>query len=404
MRTRAVTRAAQGRRLPDELIVEVIEWCDRLADMRTATLASLCRVSKRYQEAAERRLYSGINLQDAVLGSGRSAKVRKRSAVGTLMRQARLRPLVKALYVTRDEDAETDLFAGLLGKLTNVEEVDCQCRAGCLQKLSDLLAHGNVRLRAIRVPAWDDNLQAVVRNHPHVFSALERVCLTWPTANLTMPALAPSLRALHISLDGSATFAAALAASCRDTLVHLRIPIPRSGQTHDFAGFRHLQSLVLAVTAELGAIGWGEAAPHLVLTLHSMAALTSLRSFAVEGRLVITRPLWGPPGEFAPIGSAVTNPAEFPSSSKRILAAIPPQIRHLSLVTSCFLADDVAAYLRSTDRPRELATLRIGDEVGRGVAGILGDSTGPFGSLADTLARAGVDVTTVGPFDKMGEP
>ncbi|GAA5852540.1 hypothetical protein JCM9279_005504 [Rhodotorula babjevae] len=61
-------------------------------------------------------------------------------------------------------------------------------------------------------------------------------------------------------------------------------------------------------------------------------------------------------------------PILVPASSTDLLDAIPLDVEHLSFVTNCFRAVDVAVYLLSTRRPRALKTLRIGGDVGRGLA------------------------------------
>ena len=102
-------------------------------------------------------------------------------------------------------------------------------------------------------------------------------------------------------------------------------------------------------------------------------------------------------------------PDDIPSFTARILDALPPHLEHLSLTTSFLRPADVAAFLLGARRPTALRTLRIGDEVGRGLGAILrgeagdGDGSGSapsgeeegFGALAGVLERAGVEVTTV---------
>lgn len=67
-------RSTQPRAyLPDELILEIVEWCDlvrgarpvRLPHERDQTLAALCRLARRSRANAERVLYSRVDLSSS---------------------------------------------------------------------------------------------------------------------------------------------------------------------------------------------------------------------------------------------------------------------------------------------------------------------------------------------------
>ncbi|BGP42279.1 hypothetical protein JCM10450v2_006372 [Rhodotorula kratochvilovae] len=85
-----------------------------------------------------------------------------------------------------------------------------------------------------------------------------------------------------------------------------------------------------------------------------------------------------------------------PASSKVILAAIPSQIQHLSLVTSCLLADDVATYVLGPSRPPALMTLRLGGAVGQGFKEFARTKSAWYADFERTMEEAGVELTTVG--------
>ncbi|GAA5940170.1 hypothetical protein JCM3775_007283 [Rhodotorula graminis] len=109
-------------------------------------------------------------------------------------------------------------------------------------------------------------------------------------------------------------------------------------------------------------------------------------------------------------GWILADPSIIPSFTAAILHALPPRLEHLSLTTSFLCPADVAAYLLGRWGPAALKTLRISDEVGRGLGPILrgeidvdgygevlpsSEDVERFGALAGVLERAGVEVTTV---------
>ncbi|GAA5930651.1 hypothetical protein JCM3775_003833 [Rhodotorula graminis] len=85
---------------------------------------------------------------------------------------------------------------------------------------------------------------------------------------------------------------------------------------------------------------------------------------------------------------------ELPASSNDILLALPPHLRHLSLVTNAIRPVDLATYLIGPLRPIGLRILSLGHALGSGFRAILDDADGVHGALAGELERAGIEVTT----------
>ncbi|BGP42359.1 hypothetical protein JCM10450v2_006453 [Rhodotorula kratochvilovae] len=88
--------------------------------------------------------------------------------------------------------------------------------------------------------------------------------------------------------------------------------------------------------------------------------------------------------------------ADIPSSSKEILDAIPSNIQHLSLVTSFFAADDIAAFLLGADRPPGLRTLRLGGGVGQGFKEFARTKKAWYAAFEWKMEKAGIELPTVG--------
>ncbi|BGP50509.1 hypothetical protein JCM10450v2_006428 [Rhodotorula kratochvilovae] len=259
--------------LPDELVLMIIDTCDRLEKDREKTLAALCRLAKRYREGAERVLYSRIELRP-----GSRVPVAPRTALHTVVHETRLRPHVKWLGLFIDD-------------------------------------------------------------------ALTSICL----------------------------------------------PLGYQLQNHSLAAFRNLQHLSL-VGKGVKVKEYTDLIPGVESILATAASLATFVSLAIEGTLVTSEPV---EGDFMSLDPVPAAPSEVPPSSRNILAAIPSQIQHLSLVTSFFRPNDVAAFLSGSPRPPRLRTLRIGDEVGRGLHALMGEQGGPFEGLASALEEAGVELTTV---------
>ncbi|BGP42335.1 hypothetical protein JCM10449v2_006340 [Rhodotorula kratochvilovae] len=157
------------------------------------------------------------------------------------------------------------------------------------------------------------------------------------------------------------------------------------------AAFRNLQHLSL-VGKGVKVKEYTDLIPGVESILATAASLATFVSLAIEGTLVTSEPV---EGDFMSLDPVPAAPSEVPPSSRNILAAIPSQIQHLSLVTSFFRPNDVAAFLSGSPRPPRLRTLRIGDEVGRGLHALMGEQGGPFEGLASALEEAGVELTTV---------
>ncbi|BGP42370.1 hypothetical protein JCM10449v2_006375 [Rhodotorula kratochvilovae] len=272
MQTRVARKAARlPLRLPDELVLMIIETCDYLEMDREKTLAALCRLAKRYREGAERLLYSRVELQPH--GQGHPGV--PGTALHTLARRTTLRPYVNSvdLNIERKYAQDADVW-GVLQDLPNVEEISLHLLFDTMPASDRFLGQRNIHLRGLRVQGHPSILRELMQRHPAAFAALTRL---------------------------------------------------------DF---------------------------HLPLT-----ALTSY---------------------------------DIPSSLKDLLAAIPPQVEHLSLVTSFFRADDVATYILGLSRPRALRTLRLGGAVGQGFKEFARTKRAWYADFEWKMEKAGIELTTVG--------
>lgn len=86
-------RAAPSCRLPDALVLMVAEQCVQW--WKRKTLASLCRLAKRFKAPAERLLYSHVFLELRAP----NAQPEARSVLYALVHFPRYRPLVKCVYL-----------------------------------------------------------------------------------------------------------------------------------------------------------------------------------------------------------------------------------------------------------------------------------------------------------------
>ncbi|GAA5843081.1 hypothetical protein JCM9279_001855 [Rhodotorula babjevae] len=337
-----------GRRIPDELVLKVITTCNDLAQERTRTLASLCRLSKRYRPLASALLYSHVYLS-AYDG------VRTGTALHTLLWSPQLRVSVKSVKLSLDDSAvaKEPAIALLLGDLVNVDSIEAYYVEFALRKL---LASPSVR----RV------------DEPGALGPR-----------------APSSR-ISLAVDDhlEATFFAPLTATFATELVGLRLPLWDNLAHFDLGACFRLEHLAFAVGPMRGAAPYSPVFQAATVALAMAHSLPALKSFAISGTLLVVDPTrMEYIDRFLPMRRH-----QVPPTARALLYAIPRQIQHLSLVTNAFHPSDVAAYLMSVYRPPRLRTVRVGDEVGRGLAEIMRDEAG----VAAALEGAGIEMTTVG--------
>lgn len=111
-------------RLPDEVVIMTIEWCDYLPCQRTTTLAALCRLSRRYTVGAQRALYSRVSIctDGTWYGPGHGA-------ASALIGAPHLHPWVRSVELRgRGAPSEEHDAAEILGLLPSVDELVCRYR------------------------------------------------------------------------------------------------------------------------------------------------------------------------------------------------------------------------------------------------------------------------------------
>ncbi|GAA5900373.1 hypothetical protein JCM8208_005343 [Rhodotorula glutinis] len=389
------------RRLPDELVLLIVDYCAYLEDNRERerTFAALCLLSRRYKQAAERHLYSRLTLTREVLVKGVSAG----SATETLARRVELRPHVHAIEYecAYPQDVnEHPSVAALLLLLPSIEElVEPNIHSAAL---AAALRSGHVRIRRVVVAEWEDDVDEFVKVHKQAFSCVRGLRLDYLN-NFGLFGFPPALRGItSLVVDSFVENGYLLnegAALYPPSLESITLPLVTTWRDADTP----TPSSTLAACQHLGHFGvagqgdveeYEQAIPPLAFMLHSAPA--SLLSVSIDATLRVRTT--GKAANWELFTDQEVLPIRIPSSSTDLLEAIPVQVEHLSLVTNCFRAIDVAVHLVGARRPRALKTLRLGGDVGRVLGWILygdGAAAGPFGALKGQLERDGVVVTTV---------
>ncbi|BGP42364.1 hypothetical protein JCM10450v2_006458 [Rhodotorula kratochvilovae] len=392
MQTRAARKAARlPLRLPDDVVLLVIETCEKLEKDRYKTLAVLCRLAKRYQGAAERELYSRVELEADFPAA---QPVTPGTPLYTLVHVPRLRPNVKSVQLDIERKHAQDAHVwGVLQDLPNVEEITLHLFSSTKTVSDRFLGHGHIHLRGLSVEGDTAILRELMQRHPAAFAALTRLDLQYLPDPVPAPHACTAVTSLSLKYltapDTFATFTSTFSAS----LTSLSLPLGAQLASHTLASFQNLKHLSL-FCVELNIKGLEEAIPCVKALLATAASLPSFVSLAIEGALfvdILDIPGWG----CNPPLWARATPQDIPSSSEEIFAAIPSQVQHLSLITSFFRANDVAAFLLGADRPPGLRTLRLGGGHGQGFKEFAGTKSEWYADFERTMEDAGVEVTTM---------
>ncbi|BGP50523.1 hypothetical protein JCM10450v2_006442 [Rhodotorula kratochvilovae] len=320
--------------LPDDVVLLVIETCDHLEKDRHKTLAALCRIAKRCKGAAERVLYSRVELE---ADSSAAQPVTPGTPLHTLVNVPRLRPNVQSVTLEiSNEHAELPPVVDLLSDLKNVEELS---------------------------------------THSAAFSSVTRLVLGTILINAaTAPPFCAGVTSFSIEyLDDPRAFVSFTSAFASH-LTHLRLPIVHQLQGHGLATFPKLKHLSL-VGKGFTAQALAGSNPHVASLLATAASLTTLVSLEFKSVLVDVAK------------SALASPT-------KLSEVTPSQIQHLSLVTSFFRAEDVASYLLGASRPPALKTLRLGGAVGQGFNEFARTKSEWYADFEGTMEQAGVELTT----------
>ncbi|GAA5889724.1 hypothetical protein JCM8208_001112 [Rhodotorula glutinis] len=381
------TTPPPGPRLPHELILTILDWCDReISDIeRRITLAAFCRVGNRALHlAAQRKLYSR-------LPAPYSDDPACQTSMDTLLLRPDLHKHVKAVALgsggyrsrqTSRHKVEKRLFADL----PNVDNIEYHPHEHALLRV--LVSQKGIRLRRFRAARWDDELAWIVEDHPAAFSAVEHVQL----ADLDefyfdpTPPIFAHLTSLAIDARFKASTFDELVGPLRGRLVHLSLPWSGSSKGTSVAGFDKLRSLRITAEYQLRADDFEYGMSAAVGLLSSARALPALVSVGVEGGdgcLHFDRGDW----------PRTRTKEQVLGKAKSVLDGLPPRLEHLSLDTGFFLVADVAVYLLGPSRPPGLRNLDIGGPLATPLAKILRCEEGPHGALSRTLKNAGVEMT-----------
>ncbi|GAA5910093.1 hypothetical protein JCM8208_000953 [Rhodotorula glutinis] len=368
------TPARAPRRLPDELVLMILDWCRHLKYKRESTLAALCRLSKRYHKDGERLLYTHVEL------------LRDGSVLKPLTVRPWLRRHVKSVYVgIEGQDLEDARVASVLANLHNVEVV---CGQPSEEAIRLILSHPRVRLASLELDLDSMSAPKIFMDCAKALSSLRELRTDVVSDLIELPAAAlRHLKTLYIETYCDGLMFDRDMAPSLGQLDDLTWPVLSDSEI-DLAPFPHLERLQLRIVSVPHAVGRDaferRAGKGLVQLLEKAGSRTRLIHLAVQGtvqvRLLDDR--------------LSTNPAHFFGQSSTILAALPRHIQYLTLDTNCVRPTDFAAYLLDpARRPPGLRRLQVGNEVGLGLMALLRGVGGPYGALAGELERAGIEVT-----------
>ncbi|GAA5895615.1 hypothetical protein JCM8208_005281 [Rhodotorula glutinis] len=382
-------------RLPDELILMVIEWCNALVKDRLKTLSALGRLNKRFKSDVERHLYSRVALSDELADVSAAAGAMR----DVLVRRPSLRRLVQAVDLSsarrRRWMAGDYRIAQVLEDLPAVSDITCR---GDWVKFAEVILSNHV-LQIRRFEAYDvgylDTFSLVGVNRA-AFATLQSLSLSsadvlWDLQHFDV---GHDIKTLELITLGGDHELDPLTSAFADNLTRLTLPVSAGLAACNPALYPSLLHLSLS-SDDIDVVAVRQAISGVVTFLAAAAQLASLVS--LEWHCTSAPPDDGGPGNKLAVTLVAPSPV-----TNAILAAVPRQSRHLSLVTNCFAPADVTAYLSDdAQRPSQLATLRIGGPLGRGLGRILYGEVevegveGLCGALAGVLERAGVEVTTV---------
>jgi len=383
-------------RLPDEVILDIIDWCGhldgarpiRLPYARNQTLAALCRLGKRFRANAERVLYARVAFWSPS----------SESAVRALYDRPDLRQHVRAVdFAVLDAGLDRDKrVAHVVRDLPNLDEVNIRTLGPAAQAM--LFSASERPLRRVRIIDPQGDVRPLLRQHARRLAHVKELHIASICGDPGQP-LRPidlaELVSLSTSLPRSWDTFATCTAVAQANLVHLSLPLSQELGAYRLGVFPSLKSLHLRNTT---GTGYGLCRPpssaDLVFVLRTARALASL---ALEGDL-----------------SRASSPHLDPSFA-HVLAALPPSLEHLTLLACDWggtsragLADVAAAYLVGGARAPALRSVRVGGGKGviaqrfrelavRRAAGEVGGTV----RLVDWLEEEGVRVTTVAEFSAL---
>ncbi|GAA5855979.1 hypothetical protein JCM9279_001394 [Rhodotorula babjevae] len=421
MQPAASTASAQVPRLPADLILAVIKSCEHLETQRESTLAALCLLSRQYTSAAQRSLYSHLDLDRALRAVDFGldfdldyfdpgfdlAGMAKKTSLETLIKKPELRPYVKRVSARRvSEEFER---AGARAVFEDLPNVDSLAGTANPEILHRILRQTGVRLKNFEIFAWDDTSAQLVDDHRDAFEALKSLRFHWfslgPPSNLEH---VETLTILH-GIDVPELFA--FTASFRHALKRLDLGVLPHLHELDINHYPRLDQFNI-IFPELDDLSGTEAAHDVVACLGSASALSSLGLWdAMSGEARVEfefgqhfEQMYGPMRHL--LHAAVQHRGQ--SSSSDLLRALPASLEHLTIVADDFPVHLLASYLAGPSRPPSLATLSIGGELGRKLRDSVNRAraacaTSPFrtslygtqiSTLAGVLERAGIELMT----------
>ncbi|KPV73502.1 uncharacterized protein RHOBADRAFT_45465 [Rhodotorula graminis WP1] len=375
--------ARAPRRLPDELIVMVVE---QTRDWDYESNAALCRLAKRFQAPAERILYEHVGLDNAPSERERDIV----SALHTLVHYPRFRPYVKSVLLSINGATIADVAPEVLNvlcHLPNVEHVKISVASTCPSALPLLLLQPTCRLRSFETRYWSATMLQWVRDYPHAFAILEELSSEDASALVAAQAC-PAVKRLAISMvdHEDARWWASAAASVEDRLTSLTLAVESHDLLHfvrDFSGFRRLEELVLYLVYHPHPEQVASAIEVIVEVLRSLPRSSGVTSLELSVTVDVERPTGA-------------SSSSLPVEVTDILLSLPPKLHTLILNTNAIRPVDLATYLLSSLRPPALRTLRVGGELGTGLRALIDDADGVHGALAGELERAGIEVEVRG--------
>ncbi|BGP42198.1 hypothetical protein JCM10449v2_006203 [Rhodotorula kratochvilovae] len=372
--------------LPDALVRTVIQTCDGLPTERDKTLASFCRLAKRYRMEAELFLYGRVTL----FGDLRTWA--EGSLAFTLAFSPRLARVVQHLTLAVDETCEN--LERLVDQLSNVTEIvffqmsdDYQTNVASLTRFFE--NHSQTLVR-ISVHNFYKHFLAHLYYHSSAYPRLTHLTLSDVPREGALPL--PKLTSLNLlgmeSYEVFEEFAKPLARK----LTSLSLSMAYSGWTHnyDLGPFRRLERLEVKCSW-VSLSHSASTAEEVETLLLSVAGLPRLSVLHIEGSLDIT-PYASAPRAGQP---TIPSPSEARASFKAVLDAVPKQIQHLALTGSLFDVEDLAAQVVSPARPPPLRSLRLAGDLAERFRTLLRGRNIAEWKLAQRLEQLGVELTTM---------
>ena len=414
MQPAASTASGRVPRLPADLIFVIIAWCEALETQRENTLAALWLLSRQYTSAAQRSLYSHLDLDRALRAVDLGLDfdydffapewdldgMAKKTGLETLSPRRELLPYVKCVTARRvSEELERAGARAVFEDLPNVEKLAGTANDEIVHLI---LRQPGVRIKSLEINVWDDAAAQLIEDYHEAFEALEQLwaySILWPP-----PSTLEHVKTLTIPCARGPDDLHAFIASFRHSLTRLNLTTHFLLEKLEITDFPRVDKLNIGFSPTFVSI-WG--AQRVAAVLRSTTNLVSLGLCGMVPLEAAGKPrLRAPPVDYSSLTSVHRSldsetDSYGPSAARTsaILDALPASLQHLTIIADNLPAQLLIPYLLEPSRPPSLVTLRLGGRLGLELGDMLRDrgaapGRGPVGALAGELERAGIELTT----------